>query len=82
MPTASTLFLIYTETLNLQGFASTMTNENRLQSQRKDIIDSAVAVIRAETELVLPMQIIESATSDRIDLQEANCVHELSRQNR
>lgn len=72
-PSASDLFFIYVQLNNLGTHIALIGDEERLRGQPKNVVDAATALIRAQTELLPTIQILETAVADRIDLEEAHC---------
>lgn len=73
MPTASDLFFIYTEALDIQSYGSALTSEDRLRGKASGIAQAAVNVVHGNTELASVSETLRYAVADRIDAQEAKC---------
>ena len=73
LPSASDLFTIYTEMLNIQSYSSDLTREGRFNSDTANLARDATLVIRGQTELLPIVETLQYAVSDRIDAEEAAC---------
>jgi hypothetical protein len=73
LPSASDLFTIYTEMLNMQSYSSDLTREDRFNSNTASLAKDATLVIRGQTELLPIVETLQYAVSDRIDAEEAAC---------
>jgi hypothetical protein len=73
LPVASDLFFIYTEMLDLQSYMESVTQEERIREQPRSVLDAAVVLIKAQTELLPVIETLRYAAADRIDAEEARC---------
>jgi hypothetical protein len=75
LPVASDLFTIYTEMLDLQSYIESVTkDEERISKQPRNVVDAAIVLIRAQTELLPVFETLRYAAADRIGAEEARCL--------
>jgi hypothetical protein len=74
IPSASDLFTIYTEMLDIQSFSAELTRDDRFTGNAAHLASDATIVIRGETELLPVLETLKYAVADRIDYEEAACL--------
>jgi hypothetical protein len=78
IPSASDLFTIYTEVLNIEESSASTLQTNKLNDRSSvELITAATAVTRAQTKLLPLIETLQYAVADRIESEEARCAKNL-----
>ncbi len=72
-PSASDLFTIYTEMLDIQSYSTDLTRDDKFKGETASLAQDGVIVIRGQAELVPVLETLKYAVADRIDVEEATC---------